>query len=87
MVRHGLDGHGLLDQPEKQFAPMMRTATVEPEREFVQVIVQMCLADGPLVRAEPPALEQRDHAMDARQLIHRQGGVAAQEGDPMSIPR
>jgi len=61
--------HGLLSQSIEQFAARFRGAAVEPEREFVQVIVQMPCSDRALVSAQQPSLQQRDHAMCARKQV------------------
>jgi hypothetical protein len=41
--------------------------SVEPESEFVQVLLQVVGLDGALVGAQQPPLEQRSHPVDARQ--------------------
>jgi hypothetical protein len=43
----------LLHKPVEQLAAMTGRAPVEPERELVQVIIQMLEADRSLVCAEP----------------------------------
>ena len=62
-----VDLHRLLDQPVDQFSTMSRRSSIETKREFIEVIVQMRSADGPLVCAQQPSFEQRSHAMHARQ--------------------
>ena len=43
-------------------------AAVESEGEFVKVGVQMALADSALMRSQQPALQQRGHEMNAREV-------------------
>ena len=66
-VRYRLDGDRLLDQAEKQFAAVPGRPTVEAKGELVEVVVQMRVADGALMGAQQPSLEQGDDAVDARQ--------------------
>ena len=49
---------GLLDEAEEELPAVARPAAVESKRELVQVLVQMGLGDGPLMRTQQPALEQ-----------------------------
>jgi retron-type reverse transcriptase len=49
-VRFGRDG--ALDEPVEQHPPMLALAPVEPERELVEVVVELVLADASLVSAE-----------------------------------
>jgi len=85
-IRHGAHGHGLLNEPEKEHAAVVRPAAVEPERELVQVVVQMRRAGGALMGTEQPPFEQGDDAVHARQVLGGQFRVAAKKRDPMSIP-
>ena len=47
----GLDRYGLLREAEEQLPAMTSAASIEPEGEFVQVVVQMRLRHRPLVSA------------------------------------
>src|SRR3989338_1830107 len=67
--RHGLDRHGLLDQPVEELAAPLGGAAVEPERELVQIIVQVRRTDRPLMGAQEPAFQQGDHAIGAGQQV------------------
>jgi hypothetical protein len=60
----GLGGHGALQQPIEEQPAMARAASVEAERELVEAVVELVVADRALVRAEQPALDQRSDAMD-----------------------
>ncbi len=51
--------HGLLNQAVEQFAAMFRGPTIEPEREFVEVIVEMLATDRTLMSAQQPPFEKR----------------------------
>ena len=44
--------HGLLDEPKEQLAPVAGRTAIEPEREFVQVVVQMLMTYGSLMRPQ-----------------------------------
>jgi hypothetical protein len=57
---------GLLEQAVEEQAAMSRAAVVEAERELRQVVVEVLGADGALVGAEQPALEQRGDPVDTR---------------------
>jgi hypothetical protein len=85
-IRDRLDGDRLLNEPEKQFATMLGSATVEAKGELVQVVVQMRVADGALMSAKQPSFEQRDHAVNARQQFGGEFVVSAKERDPMVVP-
>ncbi len=45
----GLDDDGLLKQAVEQLATRTRTTAVETKGELVEVVVQVLMADGPLV--------------------------------------
>ena len=57
-IGSGLDTHRLLDEPVEEFPAMPRPATVEAERELIEVVVEMRRAHRTLVRSQEPALEQ-----------------------------
>ena len=61
-IGNRLDRNGLLDEVEEQLPAVARTSAIESKRELVQVIVEMCLCDRTLMRAEQPAFEQRNDA-------------------------
>ena len=68
-IGSGLDTHRLLDEPVEEFPAMPRPATVEAERELIEVVVEMRRAHRTLVRSQEPALEQRHDQMDPRQQL------------------
>ena len=55
--------------PYGSSASGIRCPPIEPERELVQIVIQMLMADRPLVRAQEPALEQRHDAMNLRHQL------------------
>ena len=64
---------GLLNESEEQLAAMPRPTPIEPERELVEVVIQMRVPDPTLMRTEQPPFEQRDHPVDARARILKDG--------------
>src|SRR5258708_39460985 len=46
-----LDSHCLLQQAKEELPPASRSPTIEAEREFIQIVIQMFQTDGPLMRA------------------------------------
>src|SRR5438876_5657335 len=54
----------LLSQSIEQFAPRAGLAAVEPEGEFVEIVVQVFVTNRALVGPQQPTLEQRDHPMN-----------------------
>jgi len=64
---HGMHGDTLFDQTKEDHAPMRGLAAVEPEREFIEISLQMIFFKGTLMRTHQPALNQRGNAMYARQ--------------------
>ena len=68
-----LGHHGLFEQAVEEQAAASRGAAVEAERELVEVGVEVLGADGALVGAQEPALEQLRDSVHGR---HRDvGGV------------
>ena len=47
-----IDGDGLLREAKEQLSPAARPAPVEPERELIQIVVQVFVADRPLMRSQ-----------------------------------
>jgi hypothetical protein len=66
--------HGLLCQAAEPFPSRFRRPAIEPERELVEVVVVVVVADGSLMRPEQPALPQRDHAVHAGEDVLAGGG-------------
>src|SRR6516165_1185152 len=79
--RGRIDLYSLLGQAIEQFAARSRRAAVESEAELVQVIV----ANRTLMRAEQPSLQQRDHAVYARQQLRRGFLLPAQKRDLVNV--
>ena len=50
-VWHWVNSHGLLEQTIEEFPSVARQSPIEAEGEFVQVIVEVCLGNPPLVDA------------------------------------
>src|SRR2546425_4296421 len=84
-VRRGSDGDGLLDQAVEQLSAMAYGAAVEPEREFVQVVVQMGPRHRPLMRAEQPPFQQRNDLMHPREQLRRRCLAALHKRDPVPV--
>src|ERR1035438_1282248 len=63
--------HSLLGQAIEQFAARGRRTTVESKGELVEISVQVIVSDRTLMGAEQPSLQQRDHALHARQQLRR----------------
>src|ERR1035441_5371051 len=83
--RNRLYGYGLLHEAEEELAAALGPAPIETERELIQVVVEMLLADRALVGSHQPPLEERDHSMDSRQQFQRGLLLAPQEGDLMRV--
>ncbi len=85
-VRHGVSTPGLLEQTIEEVPSVARQSPIEAEDEFVQVIVEVCLGNPPLVDAQEPPFQQGGTAMDSRQ--ERRGGLPtrAHHPGPMNIP-
>src|ERR1700729_120204 len=47
-----ISGDGLLREAKEQLSPAARPAPVEPERELIQIVVQVFVADRPLMRSQ-----------------------------------
>lgn len=60
---------GEFEQAVEQHPPAARSASVEPEHEFVHIVGQVRVVDGSLVGAEQPSLGQRGDAVDARKKV------------------
>ena len=53
---HRMHGNALFDQPVEEHAAMRGLAAVEPEREFVQISLQVVFFEGSLMCPHQPAL-------------------------------
>jgi hypothetical protein len=66
---HGLHCDSLLRARVEQLPPPARGPAVEPERELVQIRIQVRRPDTSLVDPQEPACEQGDHPIDAGQQV------------------
>ena len=67
----GLTATAQPGQAKKQLPAAARAPAVETKRELVEVVVQMFVSDGAMVRAEEPSLEQRTRPeLNAKQESH-----------------
>ena len=64
---------GLFEEPEEQQAACSRGTPVEPERELIEIVLQVCRGDAALVGAQQPALQQRGHPVYTGQQRRRVG--------------
>src|SRR5713226_6801635 len=85
-VRSRRDGNGLLHQAVKQFPAMLGGSSVEPERELVEVVVQMRVGDRALMRAEEPPFQQGHDQMDTWQQGAGRFGMVGNKRDAMAVP-
>jgi hypothetical protein len=60
VVSDRVDGHRLLRQTKEEFAATLGSPAIEPECELIQIVVQVFLADRPLVGSRQPPLQQGD---------------------------
>ena len=63
-VRHWVYCRGLLDESVEELSAALRFSTIEPERELVEVVIEMFVADSTLVGPQKPALKQGGNTMD-----------------------
>ena len=57
MVGDGFHCDSLLHETVEELSAALRSSTVESEREFVEVVLEMFMADGTLMGSQQPALE------------------------------
>jgi len=58
-IGNGLLLHGTLEKPVEQHPSVFCRSSVEPKRKFVEIVVQMLMADSPLMRSQQPPFQQR----------------------------
>lgn len=68
-VRDGALLDGTLEKPVKQQPPMLSLSAVESERELVEIVVQMLVADRSLMGTQQPAFQQRGDSVARGQQI------------------
>ena len=83
-VWDGVDSHCVLEQPVEQLPPVAGGAAIEAEGVFIEVVVEVFVADTPLVGPEQPALEQPGLSMAKGQEILSDGGGFAHDDMPVS---
>ena len=64
VVSHGIDGHGLLREAKEELAPTLGLPAIDPERELIQIVVEVLMADRSLVGSNQPPFEQGDHTVN-----------------------
>ena len=65
MQGNRLDCYGLLHEAKKELAPAFGSPPVESERELIQVVIEMLVADRSLVGSRQPPFEEADHAVNS----------------------
>ena len=69
--RNRVCGHRLLDEAEEKLSATPGPATIESECELVQVVIEMFVADCPLVGTHQPSFKEGDHAVNLREQLRR----------------
>jgi hypothetical protein len=59
-----LDSHSLLRKTVEKFSAASRISTIETEGKFIEIVVKVLMANGPLVGAQQPSFEERNYSMD-----------------------
>jgi hypothetical protein len=57
VMGNGIDGHRLLRQTKEELASTLGSTAIEPEREFIEIVVQVLMADCSLVGSHQPPFE------------------------------
>ena len=66
LVGYGFQLYRLLEKPVEQEPASFRSAAVETEREFVEVVVELGGPDRPMVNSQPPPIEESGNAVNTR---------------------
>src|SRR5271167_5113928 len=66
-----IDGHSLLRQAQEKFASTLGSPAIEPERELIQIVVQVLMTDCSLVGSHQPPFEQGDHKVNPWHQLRR----------------
>ena len=61
----------MLNEPVEKLAPVLREATVESERELVEIRLQASWRESTLVGAAQPAFKQGDDQMNRVEFLAR----------------
>ena len=64
VMGNGIDGHRLLRQTKEELASTLGSTAIEPEREFIEIVVQVLMADCSLVGSHQPPFEQGDREVN-----------------------
>ena len=64
VVGHRIDSHSLLREAKEELAPTLGPPPIEAERELIQIIVEVLMADRSLVGSNQPPFEQGDHTVN-----------------------
>jgi hypothetical protein len=77
----------LLHEAKEQLAATFGSAPIEAERELVEVVTEMLVADRSRVGSHQPPFEERDHPMNSRHELRWRLLAASEECDvvPVSI--
>jgi hypothetical protein len=76
IIGNRVDVHGLLQEPGEEEAARSSATPIEAEGELVQVVVEVFVADRPLVGCQQPALEQGGYAVNSRHELAGQSMAA-----------
>ena len=85
IVRDWGDFYSLLEEAIEEHAAGWGTATIEPERKFIQIIAQVFMTNSTLMSPHQPSLEERHDPMDSRQKLARGFLVSAEGTEFMDI--
>jgi hypothetical protein len=59
-----IDGHSLLCQTKEELASALGSSAIEPERKFIQIVVEVLMTDRSLVGSHQPTFEQGDREVN-----------------------
>lgn len=85
LIRRRFYLDSLFQKPVEKFAPMRRSASVEPKSEFVKVIVQMVMAHGTLMCTHQPSFQQRGYSMNSWEQIRWRFAASTEVDHCMTI--
>jgi hypothetical protein len=64
VISDRIDGHSLLCQAKEELAATLGSSAIEPERELIQIVIQVLMTDRSLVGSHQPPFEQGDHLVN-----------------------
>ena len=85
MIGDWPDGDGLLGESVEEQATRPGASAIEPEGEFVEVVIEMTVLNAALVSANQPSLEKRGDIMHPRHDLVSWLRSAVNDGDLMLI--